>query len=387
MTKSILRAVRNMFGGGRKTNVTAKAQTFRKVRLSLEQLEQRDCPAAMTFYVNGLGDAGAGAGDTGDLRYCVTQANANDGADTIVFINADGAGLTGTINLLAQPLNITESVTISGTGAAVLTIARSNAPLTANFELIRISAGVQCTVDGLGFTNGRSMNVGEENADPGRGGAIRNLGGHLAANNCWFWSNYAENSGGAIFNDTDGTVQLDNCAFWLNEAGAAGGAIYSQGVSVEVFLCQLYSNESNGFGGAINIASGTLQVNDSQIYGNASTAGGGLALHVGTSATIGYNTSIYGNDAALGGGIWMNAFDELVTTLNVSNSTIENNEATQDGGGIYMEGTSVATLSNTTTIANNIAPPNLGDGISYQFGKSSLFNYAYMLNDIEQGHA
>ena len=49
----------------------------------LEILEGRVVLA--TFTVNSVGDAGIGSGDSGDLRYCINQANANDQANTIVF--------------------------------------------------------------------------------------------------------------------------------------------------------------------------------------------------------------------------------------------------------------------------------------------------------------
>ncbi len=35
---------------------------------------------AVGFIVNSLGDTGAGSGTTGDLRYCITQANAAGGS-------------------------------------------------------------------------------------------------------------------------------------------------------------------------------------------------------------------------------------------------------------------------------------------------------------------
>ena len=49
----------------------------------LEVLEGRALLA--TFTVNSLGDAGSGSDDSGDLRYCINQANADDQANTIVF--------------------------------------------------------------------------------------------------------------------------------------------------------------------------------------------------------------------------------------------------------------------------------------------------------------
>jgi hypothetical protein len=43
-------------------------------------------PAMFAAYtVNSLGDTGAGSGTTGDLRYCMTQANLAGGSNTITF--------------------------------------------------------------------------------------------------------------------------------------------------------------------------------------------------------------------------------------------------------------------------------------------------------------
>src|SRR5262249_5406100 len=38
-----------------------------------------------TFTVNRLGDSGTGSGTSGDLRYCINQANGNNQSNTIVF--------------------------------------------------------------------------------------------------------------------------------------------------------------------------------------------------------------------------------------------------------------------------------------------------------------
>src|SRR5262249_736265 len=48
-----------------------------------ESLEPR--VVLSTFTVNSTGDSGTGSGNTGDLRYCITQANADKQANTIVF--------------------------------------------------------------------------------------------------------------------------------------------------------------------------------------------------------------------------------------------------------------------------------------------------------------
>src|SRR5262245_57131832 len=56
----------------------------------LECLEDRALLSAL-YTVNSLGDTGAGSGPSGDLRYCITQADHNPGS-TVRF------GVTGTIS-------------------------------------------------------------------------------------------------------------------------------------------------------------------------------------------------------------------------------------------------------------------------------------------------
>src|SRR5947207_4943755 len=77
----------------------------------VEVLEARALPS--TFTVLNLNDGGPGS-----LRAAVAAANANPGADTIVFAK----GLSGTIELTSGELLITDSVTVSGPGAARLSV-------------------------------------------------------------------------------------------------------------------------------------------------------------------------------------------------------------------------------------------------------------------------
>lgn len=63
------------------------------------------------YTVNGLGDAGTGAGLTGDLRYCITQANGAAGPHTINF------SVAGTINLTATLPVFTRQISIQGNTA------------------------------------------------------------------------------------------------------------------------------------------------------------------------------------------------------------------------------------------------------------------------------
>ncbi len=73
--------------------------------------------AATTYTVNALTDTGAGSGTTGDLRYAITQVNAGGGTGDTINITA-----TGTILLGSTLPTLSQSVTISGPGAVLLTI-------------------------------------------------------------------------------------------------------------------------------------------------------------------------------------------------------------------------------------------------------------------------
>jgi hypothetical protein len=94
---------------------------------ALEALEDRWVPA--DFKVDGLGDAGQGVLNQGDLRYCIDQSNLLAGPNTITFKQ----GLTGNI-VIRSTLTITKPVTISGPGATKLTVARDFAPNTPLFK-------------------------------------------------------------------------------------------------------------------------------------------------------------------------------------------------------------------------------------------------------------
>src|SRR5438309_306192 len=77
----------------------------RQFRPLVEALEDRLAPA--NYVVNGTGDAGAGTGLAGDLRYCITQANASAANDTITFSIANGS----TINLASALPRIVSAAT------------------------------------------------------------------------------------------------------------------------------------------------------------------------------------------------------------------------------------------------------------------------------------
>ena len=283
----------------------------------LEPLEDRALLSLTTWTVNSLGDTGTGSGTSGDLRYCITQADQTPGDNTINF------SVTGPITLyspLPDLSNTTGVTDIEGPGATSLTVARSSASETPDFSLFTVDAAVQAKIVGLTITGG----VGESGAD---GGGIDNSGTLTVM----------------------GTTIAYNVAMSDFNSGGNGGGIYNAG-TLTVTNSTIDHNVAYENGGGID-NTGTLSVTDSIIANN----------NEGTAS------------AGDGGGI----DNENTGTLTVTNSTVDDNRAYLSGGGISNAGTLSVTNS---TIANNIVGLEFGGGIS-NTGKLTITNSTVAYNN------
>lgn len=222
--------------------------------------------SANTFTVTNTRDNGGvnpapGAG-TGTLRQAIVDVNANAGPDTINF----PAGFAGTITLESELPQITQDVTINGTGAGMVTVSGASA-----FRVFSIGTGVTASISGLTISNG--------NAPPlESGGGIFALGADLTVTNCIFSGNHTDRSGGGIGIDGAGlsTLTVTNCTFSGNSAGAGGGIhIASENVSfmstATVTNCTFSGNSaSSAGGGGISSMNGqTLTVTNCTFSGNS----------------------------------------------------------------------------------------------------------------------
>jgi hypothetical protein len=347
---------------------------------TVELLEPRTLLS--TWTVNSLGDTGGGVGTSGDLRYCITQADATTGNNTINF------SVTGTITLnsaLPDLSNTTGLTDIEGPGAASLTVARSGAAGTPDFGIFTVDTNVQVSMIGLALTGGLAIdhNGGgiysfgsmtitnctiDHNSDDGDGGGIYNGSSMTIAN-----STIANNSagvGGGLANDelmtiTDSTIAnnsaaavngfggaaggiendrpmtLTNCNIAHNSASVDGGAVESLG-SMFITNCNIANDSARGAGGRAN--AGLMAITNSTIADNSAHAGGGIqsfGLMTITNCTIANNSA-----GADGGGI----DNEPGGPLTITNCTITSNSAFSRGGGIFNNG--AATLNNTIVALN-----------------------------------
>ncbi len=241
---------------------------------ALESIEDRTLLSGLALTVTSLGDAGAGSGTTGDLRYVFDQANANP--ESIIQFSE-----TGTITLSSALPELEADVTIEGPGADMLTLDGGASPG------LTIDNGVTATISGLTFTD---FGLGNP------GGAISN-DGQLDLSDSTFSGNTGA-SGGALYNL--GTMRVNDCTLSGNQ-GSTGGAVMNAGDLA--IAGSTVSGNSADSGGAIE-SSGLLRVVNSTIAGNTATGGaGGIDIDVGSVTPTLINTTITGNRGGTTGGV------------------------------------------------------------------------------------
>ncbi len=220
--------------------------------------------------------------------------------------------------------------------------------------------------------------------------------GPLTFNRVTLRDNQATFDGGGMYIVGD-DIDLTNLTVRNNSAGNNGGGIYFAGEAMTLDASLVVNNEAANFGGGIyslNSAPGGLTtISNSTIRGNSATSpngeGGGIfhytndmvldrvwiqanhsegngggIKHTDGKLTI-YGSTISNNTALNNGAGIQNDFDNLSTTVSLTNSTISRNVATGNGGGIFSEfdfGTAEVYLFNVT-IAQNDALASLSDGV------------------------
>ncbi len=255
-----------------------------------------------TYLVTDPGDTAGSASDV-TLRYAVT--NAQNG-DAITFANS----LSGDTITLSSTLTISQSVTITGLGAANLAISGNHAN-----KVFDVASGVTASIAYLTIENGHAVT----------GGGIYNHG-TLTLSNSTLSGNFAT-SGGGIYNT--GTLMLSNSTLSGNSDLYFGGGIHNTG--------------------ALTLSNSTLSGNSSSYYGGGMFNSGALTLS---------NSTLSGNSAFhSGGGIYNNG------TLTLNNSTLSGNSASDFGGGIFNSASGTLTLSSSTLSANSAS---IGGGIVNQ---------------------
>jgi hypothetical protein len=360
----------------------------RVCRPRLEALEDRCVPTTFTVTVGTDSPNGMGSGTSGDLRYCIGQANLStdpDG-DTIVFDpSVNAVSLTeGTLRISdPNPLSIEglpDCTTISGNNT--FGIFQVNSGRTVSFDHLLITGGKAGGLGGGGILNEGTLSLDSCSVDSNTassalgGGGISNAdGGTLTLTNCTLDGNSAGTgtAGGGIW--SDGTLTLDNCLLEGNASnGGGGGGIHIFQGTVTLENCTLLSNTTNSNGGGIdNIAGATLTLIDCTLDSNVASSAGGGIINAGTLTLD--NCSV---DSNTGAGI-----DSFRGTLTLTGCTLNNNSG---GSGLSNGGT--GTLDGCTIDGNSAVDHTIfggfGGGISNS-GTLTLSNCAIDNNEAGTG--
>ncbi|HEY8562948.1 MAG TPA: choice-of-anchor Q domain-containing protein [Pyrinomonadaceae bacterium] len=343
---------------------------------------------AATFTVSNTNNSGAGS-----LRQAILDSNSSVGSDTIVFDSSFNAPQTIVLAsvITFNPANSADSVTITGPGANLLTIDGNNVVRILHIETgdqMSVS-GITFTrsATGAAIVNEGSLTVADaaftfNNGGGFLGGAITHDTGSttLSVTNSTFISNTA-GYGGAI--GSNGlTVTVTNCTFTENTAvsgsatGQGGGAIHQNSASGtttitnSTFTANAETGGSGG-GGALRNRSGTMNVVNSIFTRNTGMDGGGAIQGGGvtniTGSTFTGNSASGPNAQQSGQGSGGAISNQGGAQTTIADSVIIGNSAVNHGGGIYYQpnsGGASITITNTT-IANNVANTNndvQGDG-------------------------
>jgi len=146
-----------------------------------------------------------------------------------------------------------------------------------------------------------------------------------------------EDGASSVFTiDTDSTLALHNVDLGRGFA-IEGGGVRNDGDFPAIDSAILSNTADTGGGLWIGIP-GRVVLDGSAVDGNTTGSSGGGGIYNGGGPVVIRNSSISGNiSAGLGGGIWDNPYPTRGDSLDIVDSTINDNQASVNGGGIFSD--------------------------------------------------
>jgi len=300
----------------------------------------------------------------------------------------------GTLIILNSTINNNQATGTSGSGGGILvtpgglltvdggTISGNSANRAGGG--IELNATITDTV-ALTVTNVNLVNNSTGSA-PGNGGGLHITGpGTASFVGGTVSNNLAAAEGGGLWNSAVGSLTISNTNIIFNiasgvDADQGGGALYNDGGTLVVTNAELNNNQANGTagsGGGILSKGGTVTVSGGTINGNmASRAGGGIEINAGTvTNTLTSTLSIDGvtlesnsTGSAPGNGGALHITGPGTAT--VANSTVTNNIAAAEGGGLWNSASGTLSVTGTQLVGNvaNGSAADQGGGALYNDG-------------------
>jgi hypothetical protein len=269
-------------GAGNKQRKHAPDAVRGRLRPTVMALEGRTLLS--TIVVNNLTDTVV-PGQT-NLRQAITQANTDGGGDTIVFSGVFNKPQIITLSNRELQLTGKATTTITGPGAALLSISGNSQSRVFNvFGTAQIS-GLTVTNGHDQFGGGGIHNMGTltltdvvvDRNDAGYGGGLAN-NGNLSLAGCTITGNYAAQAGGGLSNGIAhygpefGELSLTNCTISGNTVLGygnfpGGGGLFNESGTATVTNCTITGNTAPGHGGGLH-NSAELGLTNTIVAGNA----------------------------------------------------------------------------------------------------------------------
>jgi hypothetical protein len=278
--------------------------------------------------------------------------------------NVGGGIITNNILNLTDS-KISDNAAVIGGGLAVLGVG-VNDEIDNSLIINNSATGSSGGIANLSFLKIENSYIGHNTSPIGAG--LVNDNGSITLDNVIFEENYATDHAGGIANTGGGIINGHNVSFNLNGAVNKGGAIHNYLGNIQLNRALFSGNSvSAGVGGAIiNEFDCLFILIDSTINNNtASNYGGGF--YNGGTATI-RGVTLSANHSQYGGGI------ANMGTTYLENSTISDNQSYLSGAGIYNMGTFHSfNATITANLASSTLPSGVGGGVLN--GPGSSFNF------------
>jgi hypothetical protein len=319
------------------------------------------------------------------LRDAINSANGlQNTSDTITF-DPTVFATAQTITLASSLPSLTDSVTITGPGAALVTVDGATTQ-----RLFYLSPS-NTTTPGI-------FNISGVTLTRGSGSAIRSRNSNLTVTNAVLKNNIAGSSGGGInlyrgnltvsgttisgnvSNSHAGGIELYNGVLSVsgstitgNTSSSSGGGLYADNATVSIQNSTVSGNHASGGGGGMRGYRIGLSIAGSTFSNNTSTNRGGGLYCGGRGNTVSIsNTTFSGNAANGGGGGGFKLYNGQITLQNL---VISNNTTTNNGGGFYLEGAGLlASVQNATITGNKAAGSPGGGGVYLYHGNTTISN-------------
>ncbi|MBP5620497.1 MAG: hypothetical protein J6X44_00635, partial [Thermoguttaceae bacterium] len=247
--------------------------------------------------------------------------------------SAKGAGvqLSQNCSLAAYNCSFINNTSVAGSGAGVY-VGSGNLTLVDSI----VSNNASQATDGKGgavYVESGTLTATRTtfaNNVAANGGAVYVKSGSASFNGCFFTENQATKGDGGAINSTASSLTIDNAGFLKNTCANAGGAVYVDGEKNSEFVDVKFIDNAGVDGGAIYHDSQALSLDQALFSGNQATQNGG-ALYVSLNASSMITGGTFSaNSASLNGGAIYNE-----GALYLTGGDFDSNAAQKSGGALY----------------------------------------------------